>query len=102
MNARRHGLLLLGVLALAFFLEIYSVHAFTPRQQEDPSTSPLTDDRPKPPTALDTSPPPWKPIPLPGTLGIARFHLDRYAAEPLEKAVADIVKTFNALVKSFH
>jgi hypothetical protein len=101
MNARRHGLLLLGVLALAFFLEIYSAHAFTPRQQEDPSTSPLTDDRPKPPTALDTSPPPWNPIPLPGTLGIARFHLDRYAAEPLEKAVADIVKTFNALVRSF-
>jgi hypothetical protein len=101
MNARRHGLLLLGVLVLAFFLEIYSVHGFTPRQQEDPSTSPLPDDRPKPPTALDTSPPPWKPIPLPGTLGIARFHLDRYAAEPLEKAVEDIVKTFNALVKSF-
>jgi hypothetical protein len=101
MNARRHGLLLLGVLALAFFLEIYSVHGFTPKQQEDPSTSPLPDDRPKPPTALDTSPPPSNPIPLPGTLGIARFHLDRYAAEPLEKAVADIVKTFNALVRSF-
>jgi hypothetical protein len=101
MNARRHGLLLLGVLVLAFFLEIYSVHGFTPRQQEDPSTSPLPDDRPKPPTALDTSPPPWNPSPLPGTLGIARFHLDRYAAEPLEKAVADIVKTFNALVRSF-
>jgi hypothetical protein len=101
MNARRHGLLLLGVLVLAFFLEIYSANAFTPRQQEDPSTSPLPDDRPKPPTALDTSPPPSNPIPPPGTLGIARFHLDRYAAEPLEKAVADIVKTFNALVKSF-
>jgi hypothetical protein len=101
MNARRHGLLLLGVLVLAFFLEIYSVHGFTPKQQEDPSTSPLPDDRPKPPTALDTSPPPSNPIPLPGTLGIARFHLDRYAAEPLEKAVADIVKTFNALVRSF-
>jgi hypothetical protein len=101
MNARRHGLLLLGVLVLAFFLEIYSVHGFTPRQQEDPPTSPLTDDRPKPPTALDTSPPPSNPIPLPGTLGIARFHLDRYAAEPLEKAVEDIVKTFNALVRSF-
>jgi hypothetical protein len=101
MNARRHGLLLLGVLVLAFFLEIYSVHGFTPKQQEDPSTSPLPDDRPKPPTALDTSPPPSNPSPLPGTLGIARFHLDRYAAEPLEKAVADIVKTFNALVRSF-
>jgi len=100
MNARRHGLLLLGILVLAFFLEIYSVHAFTPRQQEAPETPP-PDDRPKPPTALNTASPVSNPSPPPGTLGIARFHLDRYAAEPLEKAVADIVKTFNALLKSF-
>jgi hypothetical protein len=100
MNARRHGLLLLGILVLAFCLDIYSVQAFTPRQQEAPET-PLPDDRPRPPTALDTSPPPSNPIPPPGTLGIARFHLDRYAAEPLEKAIRDTVKTFNALLKSF-
>jgi hypothetical protein len=100
MNARRHGLLLLAILVLAFCLDIYSVHAFTPRQQQAPET-PVRDDRPRPPTALDTSPPPSNPIPPPGTLGIARFHLDRYAAEPLEKAIRDTVKTFNALLKSF-